>query len=108
MTRYAVIGSGWRAEFYIRIAKLVPDQFALSAVMIRDAAKGEAFAEKFGVKVVNDLDALLADKPDFVVVTVKRGYMHDYVIELSRRAQQLCHVPIRGLNLPYFLHSIEG
>ena len=94
MTRYAVIGSGWRAEFYIRIAALVPDQFALTAVMIRDAQKGEAFAEKFGVKVVNDLDALLADKPDFVVVSVKRGFMHDYVIELSRRGVPvLCETP---------------
>ena len=25
--RYGVIGSGWRAEFYIRIAKAVPDKF---------------------------------------------------------------------------------
>ena len=32
--RYGVIGSGWRAEFYIRIAKAVPDKFELTAVLI--------------------------------------------------------------------------
>ena len=43
--KYALIGSGWRAEFYIRIAKMVPEQFELTAVLVRDAAKGAAFAE---------------------------------------------------------------
>ena len=38
--RYGVIGSGWRAEFYIRIAKAVPDKFEFTAVLIRDKEKG--------------------------------------------------------------------
>lgn len=45
--RYGVIGSGWRAEFYIRIAKAVPDKFEFTAVLIRDKEKGRAFSEKF-------------------------------------------------------------
>lgn len=32
--RYGLIGSGWRAEFYIRIAKAVPEKFDLTAVLI--------------------------------------------------------------------------
>ena len=51
--RFGLIGSGWRAEFYIRIAKALPEMFDLAAVMIRSKEKGEAFSAKFGVKVVN-------------------------------------------------------
>ena len=44
--RFGLIGSGWRAEFYIRIAKALPEMFDLAAVMIRSKEKGEAFSEK--------------------------------------------------------------
>ena len=57
--KYALIGSGWRAEFYIRIAKMVPEQFELTAVLVRDAAKGAAFAEEFLVKLLISVDDLL-------------------------------------------------
>jgi hypothetical protein len=93
-TKYAVIGSGWRAEFYIRIAKLVPEQFELTGMLIRDGNKGGQIAVQFGVKVVNDLDSLLADKPDFVVVCIKRGFLGDYVVELCKRGvPTLCETP---------------
>ena len=58
-----MIGSGWRAEFYIRIAKAVPDKFEITAVLIRDKEKGRAFSEKFGVAVVNSLDELMKREP---------------------------------------------
>lgn len=43
--KYAVIGSGWRAEFYIRIAKAVPEKFDLTAVLIRDEEKAESLGQ---------------------------------------------------------------
>ena len=39
--RFGLIGSGWRAEFYIRIAKALPGIFDLTAVLIRDSEKGK-------------------------------------------------------------------
>ena len=56
--RFGLIGSGWRAEFYIRIAKALPEIFDLTAVLIRDSEKGKNFSEKFNVPVVNTLDEL--------------------------------------------------
>lgn len=92
--RFALIGSGWRAEFYIRIAKQLPAMFELTHVMIRDPEKATVFSEKFGVPTVNGLDALLAGKPDFVVVCVKRGIQTDTLIELMRRGVPvLCETP---------------
>jgi predicted dehydrogenase len=82
---YALIGSGWRAEFYIRIAQLLPERFVLTSVLVRDPQKGQAFSHKFGVPVVDTLDALLKTGPDFVVLSIKRGYVTDMLIELIRR-----------------------
>lgn len=83
--KYAVIGSGWRAEFYIRIAKAVPEKFDLTAVLIRDEEKGRKFSEKFGVKVVNTVDTLMKDAPEFVVLAIKRGCVTDYLLELFEK-----------------------
>ncbi|MBQ1312588.1 MAG: Gfo/Idh/MocA family oxidoreductase [Blautia sp.] len=80
--RYAVIGSGWRAEFYIRIAKAVPGTFSLTSVLIRDKEKGQAFAEKFQVNVVNTLTELEESGPDFVVLAIRRGCVTDYLLRL--------------------------
>ena len=59
---FGLIGSGWRAQFYIRIAKALPDRFELAAVLVRDKEKGDAFSAKFQIPVVNSLDALLEKK----------------------------------------------
>lgn len=83
--KYALIGSGWRAEFYIRIAKMLPEQFCLTAVLVRDSVKGAAFAEKFQVKVVNTLEELMEDEPNFVVLSIKRGTVTDYLMDLFER-----------------------
>lgn len=91
---YGLIGSGWRAEFYIRIAKAVPDQFDLKAVLIRNPEKGKHFAEKFQVKVVNNLEDLLKENPQFVVLAIKRGTVTDYLIRLfEKRVPVLTETP---------------
>jgi predicted dehydrogenase len=92
--RFGLIGSGWRAEFYIRIAKAVPDQFELTNVLIREKEKGEAFSKKFGVKVVNSVDELIESNPDYVVLSIKRGIVSDYLIDLFKRnIPVLCETP---------------
>lgn len=82
---YALIGSGWRAEFYIRIAKALPERFSLTAVLIRDVEKGRRFSQQFQVPVVNTLDDLMGTNPQFVVLAIKRGVVTDYLLELFRR-----------------------
>lgn len=83
--RFGLIGSGWRGEFYIRIAKALPEQFELTAVMIRDPEKGKAFSKTFGVKVVNSLEELMADAPSFVVLAIRRGCVASTLEELFEK-----------------------
>lgn len=92
--RFGLIGSGWRAEFYIRIAKALPEKFELTGVVIRNREKGERFAAEFGVNVVHSLEELVKSQPDYVVLSVKRGFVTGYLVELfKQRIPVLCETP---------------
>ena len=45
MIKYGIIGAGWRAEFYLRIATLEPDTFSVSGIYIRNESKRQEFAK---------------------------------------------------------------
>lgn len=83
--KYAVIGSGWRAEFYMRIAKAVPNRFDLKAILTRDIEKARKLSEKYNVKVVNTIDELMEEHPEFVVLAIKRGTVTDYLLKLFEK-----------------------
>ena len=71
MIVFGIIGSGWRAEFFLRIAQELPDRFKVSGVVTRSEASGEKIQEKFGVPTYRSMDGLLeAGKIDFAVVSV--------------------------------------
>ncbi|WP_426594001.1 Gfo/Idh/MocA family protein [Cellulomonas sp. McL0617] len=79
-TRFGVVGSGWRSEFFVRVARLLPDRFECVGVVTRSAESG-AFVEKaWGVPTVRTIEELVTgavagagvspDRPEFVVVSV--------------------------------------
>ena len=68
--RFGLIGSGWRAEFFLRVAAALPGQLECSGLLARNAARRETLARSFGVATPGTLDELLAARPDFVVVSV--------------------------------------
>ena len=39
MITYTIVGAGWRSEFYLRIAALMPKTFSVSGILVRDPAK---------------------------------------------------------------------
>lgn len=45
--KYGIIGAGWRSEFYLRIAELLPKKFSVSGIYIRNCVRQEEFAEKY-------------------------------------------------------------
>ncbi|MFI3173280.1 MAG: Gfo/Idh/MocA family oxidoreductase [Eubacteriales bacterium] len=96
MTRikFGIIGSGWRAEFYIRIAKALPEVFEMTSVLIRDYEKGVEFSNKFDVPVVNVLEELCETEPEFVVLSIKRGIISEYLPRLfEKQMPVLCETP---------------
>ncbi|MBE5799429.1 MAG: Gfo/Idh/MocA family oxidoreductase [Clostridiales bacterium] len=83
--RYAVVGNGWRAMFFVRAALNLPEIFELTGVLCRSEEKARAFAEKNGVKAFWDLDKMLETKPDFVVSCLTKAAMPAATMELLRR-----------------------
>ncbi|MBZ0295184.1 MAG: Gfo/Idh/MocA family oxidoreductase [Anaerolineae bacterium] len=71
MIPFAIIGTGWRAEFYLRIARECPDRFKIAGVVTRDVERASTLLDPFGVQPYASLDDLLAnEKPLFVVTSV--------------------------------------
>ena len=71
LTHFCLIGGGWRAEFYLRIAKALPDRFVLDGLVVRDQAKGEALRRQWGVPTYGSVPDLLEHaSPDFVATCV--------------------------------------
>ena len=85
MIRVGVIGAGWRAEFYRRIAALVPQQFQLTGIYIRNPETRRRFMEHSDVRVCASLDMLLETGCDFVVSCVSRNHICNTIIDLADR-----------------------
>jgi predicted dehydrogenase len=65
---FAIVGTGWRAEFYLRVARWYPERFKVVGLVSRG---NQAVEAKFGVKTYRNLDELLqAAEPRFVVTSV--------------------------------------
>ena len=92
--RFAVAGTGWRALFYVRAAKNLPEWFELTGVLCRTPERAESFEKEYGVKTFTDLDALLDTKPEFVVNCIYKAELADMSIRLMERGMPvLCETP---------------
>jgi predicted dehydrogenase len=71
MINFGIIGVGWRAEFFFRIAKTCPDLFTISGIVGRTPAKAQAMADRFSVPLYSSVEELVrVSKPAFVVTSL--------------------------------------
>ena len=70
---FVIIGSGWRAMFYVRIALRYPQCFQLRYLLCRTQEKAESVRREYGVPVTADARLCEEARPDFVVVAVDRA-----------------------------------
>ncbi|WP_319518000.1 Gfo/Idh/MocA family oxidoreductase [uncultured Martelella sp.] len=82
---FAVIGSGWRAEFFLRVAKALPAHFRATGIVTgRPAAERTALEQEWGVPVFASIDDLLAaTRPEFAVVSIRPEHIVDRIGELA-------------------------
>ena len=85
MINFGIIGAGWRSEFYLRIASLVPEKFNITGIYIRNEFKRAEFKNKYNVKICNNLEELIETKPEFVVSCVNKDGICDMISELCNR-----------------------
>jgi hypothetical protein len=83
---FSVVGSGWRSEFFLRIARALPDRFRVVGLVTRSAATGRSIEEEWGVPTFRTVDDLLAvASPTFAVVSVPRQVAPDIIARLAGR-----------------------
>ncbi|AZN39972.1 Gfo/Idh/MocA family protein [Paenibacillus albus] len=69
--RFGIVGSGWRTEFFLRIAKALPERFEVCGVMVRNEEKARKFTEAWQVPVYRSIASLVEEgKPAFVITSV--------------------------------------
>ncbi len=97
MINFVVIGGGWRSEFYLRIAKALPDKFHVCSVCVRNPERAEEISKKFDVTVVNSIQDVLTFPFDFIVNCINKEDISDLSIELADQGYYvLCETPIIG------------
>ena len=67
-TPFAIVGGGWRAAFFLRVAVAMPERFRVTGLFTRDPARRAAIATGSGVATPGSLPDLLRGGPAFVVV----------------------------------------
>ncbi|OBZ08705.1 Gfo/Idh/MocA family protein [Bacillus sp. FJAT-26390] len=85
MISFGIIGGGWRAEFYIRIAKALPERFRIHTMLVRDEEKGRALEAKWGIRTVRNMEQFIEEAANmsFTVVSVPRTAVPDMLRELA-------------------------
>lgn len=80
MIRFAIVGSGWRSEFYARVAKALPEKFEITAWLCRNTEKVERLRKEYGVYTTINEDEVVNSKPDFIVSAVNKTSMSEVVL----------------------------
>ena len=70
---FVIIGSGWRAMFYVRIALRYPQCFKLCCLLCRAEEKAERIRREYGIPVTTEAKVCEEARPDFVAVAVDRA-----------------------------------
>ncbi|WP_214103794.1 Gfo/Idh/MocA family protein [Acrocarpospora catenulata] len=69
--RFGLVGSGWRSEFFLRLARTLPERLAVSGVVTRSAERGAEVEARWGVPTFRSVgDMLAAERPEFVIPSV--------------------------------------
>jgi predicted dehydrogenase len=71
MTSFGIVGSGWRTEFFCRVAEALPEKFKVSGIVARRQERGEELEARFGISTYRDLESMLGKiSADFVITSV--------------------------------------
>src|SRR5438445_9900432 len=76
--RFAIVGAGWRTEFFLRIVAALPERFRLEGLVVRDVAKGQRLTKQWGHATHRTVpDLLAAVRPEFLVSSVSYSANYD-------------------------------
>lgn len=107
--KFGIMGGGWRAEFYLRIAQALTDEFEVSEIWMRDETKGCEMERRWGVKVTSDLDGFLERRQtdSFAVLSLSRNSAAEYIEKVAARGVPVLTETPPGGNLDELLRLYD-
>jgi predicted dehydrogenase len=83
--RFGLIGAGWRAEFFLRVAQARPDFFECVGIVSRSPGKAAALAQRFSTRSFDGWrDMIGVTRPDYVVISVPWATAPELLRDLTR------------------------
>lgn len=81
--RFDIVGGGFRTQAFLQVAREMPERFQVGGMFVRDATKGRALEERWGVKTYRTLEELLqASERDFMLVSLDRSVAPQFIRQL--------------------------
>lgn len=96
---FVVVGSGFRAMFYGRIARTYPELFEMKYMLCRSQEKADRIRTQTGFSVTTSKEACEACRPDFVVVAVNKANIADVAEEWVLRGHTVLTETPAGASL---------
>jgi predicted dehydrogenase len=92
---FGIVGSGWRAEFFVRLARLLPDQLTLVGALVRRSETAEQLTRRWAVPAFLSSEELVSSRrPDFVISCVSPSANPEVVTALVESGVRvLCETP---------------
>ncbi len=73
-SKFGIVGTGWRARYYLRLASLLPDRLEVVGIVGRNPERAAQAAGQWSVPVHASLPELIgAQHPDFVISAVPKA-----------------------------------
>ena len=69
MIPFGIVGTGWRAEFFLRIARACPDHFRVTGLVTRDPERSAGLGDTFGVPLFTTSELLIDSSPPLFMVS---------------------------------------
>ncbi|MBQ8638930.1 MAG: Gfo/Idh/MocA family oxidoreductase [Lachnospiraceae bacterium] len=92
---FIIVGSGWRAQFFARIAKQYPQLFRLEYMLCRSEEKARLMSETCQIPTTTSVELCEAAKPDFVVTAVTKSDLYEVTKGWALKGYPvLCETPV--------------
>lgn len=93
-TKIVIVGFGYRARYFYRVAKYVESEFEIVSIVVRDEKKISEIMNETNVFTTTDLDEALKIPHDYVVLSVSKTQIPIMLEVLFKKGEKvLCETP---------------
>ena len=80
---FGLVGGGWRAEFFFRVAQALPGRFRVAGCVAKSETTRARVKADWNIAVFDKIDGLLNEQPEFVITSVPWAASEPLLLELA-------------------------